>query len=288
MRGQGSAAAAAMGEAYLVQRCLLPKGGLLRPDEGYEAADVLIRGGRIETIASAGSALPDDCVLIDGADKLLLPGLHNAHTHSNNFFSKGGIAPLPLELMVATRVSLPPDHPTVPRQGDDELIQRYSAGAAMTALSTLLSGGTSLIDMITLPEGEELAMRCLTAAADSYRASGIRCFLGPHLNDAADGTFTPNFMGVAPPGCVLPEGLQGLGEDGALRTERRTDPARTAAALAFWRRAIEELHRPEEGMSIILAPHNEATCSAELFSGAAAIMEENEVSTTALQAPGPR
>ena len=55
-----------------------------------------------------------------------------------------------------------------------------------------------------------------------------------------------------------------------------------AAALAFWRRAIEELHRPEEGMSIILAPHNEATCSAELFSGAAAIMAWHHYNTEVL------
>ena len=37
-----------------------------------------------------------------------------------------------------------------------------------------------------------------------------------------------------------------------------------------------ELHDPEGGLSIILAPHNEATCSAELFAGCAAIMAEHK------------
>eukprot|EP00746_Dinoflagellata_sp_MGD_P148932 gnl/MRDRNA2_/MRDRNA2_81053_c0_seq2.p1 gnl/MRDRNA2_/MRDRNA2_81053_c0~~gnl/MRDRNA2_/MRDRNA2_81053_c0_seq2.p1 ORF type:complete len:460 (-),score=80.85 gnl/MRDRNA2_/MRDRNA2_81053_c0_seq2:13-1320(-) len=147
----------------------------------------------------------------------------------------------------------------------------------MTGLSTLLSGGTSLIDMITLPEGfDDLAMRCLEAAAEGYRATGIRCFLGPHFNDSAAGMYIKNFMGVAPPGCVLPEGFHGFGADGALRHERPPmDAERTAKALAFWRRSITALHRPEAGMSIILAPHNELTCSSELFAGAVEIMKEN-------------
>lgn len=261
--------------SYLIQGCILPESGV-GADQGYVTADVLITDGCIASVTSpaaepdAAPCVPCGCTVLDGTSKLLLPGLHNAHTHSNNFFAKGALAPLPLEMMVATRIDLPADHPSQPKGGEEELVRRYRAGASMTGLSTLLSGGTSLIDMITLPDtgDDELAMRCLTAAAEGYRSSGIRCFLGPHLNDSAAGTFTANFMGVPPPGCVLPEGLKGLGEDGSLRIERPAmDPARTASALAFWRRAIKELHRPEEGLSIILAPHNEATCSKELFAG---------------------
>ena len=257
---------------YLIRGCLLPKGGV-GADQGYVTADVVIADGRIAEVTS--EALQERSVagytVVDGTNKLLLPGLHNAHTHSNNFFAKGAIAPLPLEMMVATRVGLPADHPSHPKPSEDELVRRYRVGACRTGLSTLLSGGTSLIDMITLPDtgDEELTMRCLKAAADGYCSTGIRCFLGPHLNDSAEGTFTANFMGVPPPGCVLPPGLKGLAEDGSPRIERPAmDPVRTSAALAFWRRAIAELHQTQsDKLSIILAPHNEATCSKELFAG---------------------
>eukprot|EP01043_Picozoa_sp_COSAG02_P001738 COSAG02_NODE_37_length_48203_cov_57.745708_22_plen_556_part_00 len=273
--------------SYLIRGCLLPKGGV-GADQGYATADVLISDGFIVQVTSPATCTSTcdesrsgaDFTVVDGTNKLLLPGLHNAHTHSNNFFAKGALAPLPLEMMVATRVGLPADHPSQPQPSDDELVRRYRVGACMTGLSTLLSGGTSLIDMITLPDtgDEELAMRCLKAAADGYRSTGIRCFLGPHLNDSAEGTFTANFMGMPPPGCVLPPGLTGLGEDGSPRIKRPDmDPARTTAALAFWRRAISELHQTEsERLSIILAPHNETTCSKELFAGAAEIMAEHE------------
>ena len=70
------------------------------------------------------------------------------------------------------------------------------SGALATSLHTLMSGGTSLIDMMSLPEGDdELAMACLHAAAQGYHESGIRCFLGPHFNDTVDGGYVPNFMG---------------------------------------------------------------------------------------------
>lgn len=70
--------------------------------------------------------------------------------------------------------------------------------------------------------------------------------------------------------------LKGLGADGMLRRSRApTDPKLTKRALQLWRRAIKELHRPEEhGVHIILSPHNELTCSQELYRGCAAIMQE--------------
>ena len=92
--------------------------------------------------------------MVDGTDRLLLPGLHNAHTHSFTFLAKGAYAPQPLEMMVLSRSVQPPDHPIAPPpESNKELtLRRYRAGAMATGLHTLLSGGTSLIDMTSVPE----------------------------------------------------------------------------------------------------------------------------------------
>lgn len=252
---------------------------VLVPADGFCALrDVLLKGGEI---AEVGETLAADSTtqVVEYAPQtcLLLPGLHNAHSHSSNFFAKGGLAPLPLELMVACRHSLPPDHPWNDNSG--ALVERYRLAAVATGLHNLMSGATSVIDMLSLPEDDDLAWRCLAAAAAGYKESGCRCFLGPHFMDSADvhghSGYAANFLALVDDGCCVAPGLKGLGPNGALRSNRAPfDPRKTARALAMWRRAITELHAPQDGLHIILAPHNELTCSPELFRGAVALMAE--------------
>ena len=286
-------------EEYLIKNVLLPVGG----KEGWCAPrDVLIRDGVIAAVEEpqpGGSAMQTEAasarrvISCDGETHLLIPGMHNAHTHSSNFFIKGGLAPLPLELMVACGAYLPESHVWKAegigygaKEGDQT--ERYRLGALATGLHTLLSGATSLVDMISLPGDEEGAMRCLVAAAKGYRQSGCRVFLGPQFDDSKDGEGgvsgkTVNFLAPATSAVrasaaatmAADGGLRGLDADGGLHADRwPTDPAKTRLAVRVWRRAILELHRPEDGVHIVLAPHNERTCSRELFLAAAALMRE--------------
>ena len=182
-----------MAASFLIENCLLPADGWCAP------RDVLVRGGVVAAAAEPGSGgIPAAAegeerrvIRCDGETHLLLPGMHNAHTHSSNFFIKGGLAPLPLELMVACGASLPDAHVWRTdgigygaKEGDQA--ERYRLGALATGLHSLLSGATSLVDMISLPNDEEQAMRCLAAAAEGYRQSGCRVFLGPQFDDSAD------------------------------------------------------------------------------------------------------
>ena len=269
--------------------------GALVPCDGWCAAkDVLIAGGRIAAVGDALEAPAGSRIVeCEAQTRLLLPGLHNAHSHSSNFFQKGSMAPLPLELMAACRASLPPSHPWNAAGRDRaRIVERYRLGALASGLHNLLSGATSVIDMLTLPEADgetgddELAFECLRASMEGYRASGIRIYLGPHLMDSGDAHgfsgYAANFMALCPEerragaGAAMAEGgLSGLGEGGALRTARAPqDPERTRRALAIWRRAILELHNPADGANIILAPHNELTCSEDLYRGCAELMAE--------------
>ncbi|HIM87303.1 MAG TPA: amidohydrolase, partial [Gammaproteobacteria bacterium] len=45
------------------------------------AADILINQGRIETVGPPGIEAPHDAAVIDAAERLIIPGLINSHTH---------------------------------------------------------------------------------------------------------------------------------------------------------------------------------------------------------------
>jgi hypothetical protein len=68
---------------------------------GYRSVDVTLAGGLISALVPAGEgAAPPGAVVVDCADKLLLPGSVNAHTHTSEHWARGLIKPLPLELWI--------------------------------------------------------------------------------------------------------------------------------------------------------------------------------------------
>ena len=73
--------------------------------------------------------------VINGKNKLLLPGFVNAHTHSSEMWQRGIIPPLPLELWIAELYDFTPLDP-----------EQVYLSALGTAVETLLSGGTSVVD----------------------------------------------------------------------------------------------------------------------------------------------
>ena len=200
-----------MSESYIVKGALIPCDGWCAP------RDVLIRDGVIAAVEAPDGVpfpppKPDETrttVECANETRLLMPGLHNAHSHSSNFFNKGSMAQLPLEMMAACRANLPEDHPWKNgRRSAEAIIERYRLGALAIGLHNLMSGATSVIDMIALPDpdpetgDDEMAFMCLTAAAKGYRQSGVRVFLGPHLMDSGDvdgySGYAANFLALVP------------------------------------------------------------------------------------------
>ena len=121
--------------SFTIQKVLIPV------EQGYEIQDVQIEGDRIAAIASH---LPVRGKVIDGENKLLLPGFFNAHTHSSEMWQRGIIPPVPLELWIAELYDFAPLN--------QEQIYLSALG---TAVETLLSGGTSVVDhLVLIPERE--------------------------------------------------------------------------------------------------------------------------------------
>ena len=210
--------------SFTIQKVLIPV------EQGYEIQDVQIEGDRIAAIASE---LPVRGKVIDGENKLLLPGFFNAHTHSSEMWQRGIIPPVPLELWIAELYDFAPLN--------QEQIYLSALG---TAVETLLSGGTSVVDhLVLIPERE---IETIAAAVRAYKEVGIRAFIAPLIQDQSLNT-------------GMPTGELDLQSEPYFRS--------TAATLELMAEVVNRFHRPEEGINILVAPTGIQLCSDALFEG---------------------
>ncbi len=91
-----------MSESNSIPQATLIRGATILAMGGREfdnpfVGDILIEGDRISAI-DANLEAPPGTAVIDGAGKLAMPGLVNAHTHSSETFFRGRYERLPLEL----------------------------------------------------------------------------------------------------------------------------------------------------------------------------------------------
>jgi cytosine/adenosine deaminase-related metal-dependent hydrolase len=210
--------------SFTIQKVLIPV------DNGYETVDVQIESDRIAAIAPQ---LPASGVVIDGENKLLLPGFFNAHTHSSEMWQRGIIPPVPLELWIAELYDFAPLNP-----------EQIYLSALGTAVETLLSGGTSVVDhLVLIPEKK---IETIAAAVRAYKEVGIRAFIAPLIQDQS-----------------LNEGMP----TGELDLHYEPYFRSTAATLELIEQVVSQFHCPEEGISILVAPTGIQLCSDALFEG---------------------
>lgn len=230
----------------LIRNVLIPalRDRLLTYSEpsSYERADVAIAGTEIAAIAAARTLELENATEIDGSGKLLLPGWVNAHTHSPEMWTRGLIPPLPLELWLAELYS----HPL---QGS----QQTYLSAMLTAVETLLSGGTTVVDHLVLLPGSEL--EAIEAAVRAYREIGIRAYVAPLIQDEP-------FEWSIPGGRSL---------------DVMAPAVETRAVLEMMAEAIARFHRPDEGIEIAIAPTGIQMCSDALFEGCVALSQQHGI-----------
>ncbi|MBE9112474.1 amidohydrolase [Nodosilinea sp. LEGE 07298] len=204
-----------------------------------QSVDVLLVDQHIRTVAPAGTipVAPHQQV-IPGEDRLLLPGFVNGHTHSSQVWQRGLIPQLPLELWLANVFD------STPRQLD-----QFYWGAVSTALDTLLSGGTGLIDHAYVIPGQEL--ETVDALVRGYKAVGIRAVIAPLIQDLP-------FASGLPKGCLLPQSAS---------------PRSAADLLALMEAIIAEFHDPNNGIYIGVGPTGFHRCSDELLAGCGEISD---------------
>ncbi|MEH2140075.1 amidohydrolase [Nostoc sp.] len=203
---------------------------LIAADDDYATVDVQIVDGAIAAIAPN---LPVIGTAIDGKNKLLLPGFFNAHTHSSEMWQRGIMSALPLELWLAELYDFAPLDP-----------EEVYLSALGTAVETLLSGGTSVVDHLVLIPGLEL--ETIAIATRAYREVGIRAFIAPLIQDESLSA-------------GIPSGESAKTHEPYFRS--------TAATLEIIEEAVRQFHRPDEGINILVAPTGIQLCTDALFVG---------------------
>ncbi|HEY9699318.1 MAG TPA: amidohydrolase [Trichocoleus sp.] len=221
--------------SFTIQNVLVPA------EVGYKTVNVRVENDRISAVLAARS--PQSTVIegtvINGENKLLLPGFVNAHTHSSEMWQRGMIPPYPLELWLAELYDFSPLDP-----------EQIYWSAIGTAVETLLSGGTCVVDHLVMIPGQEEAS--IAAVVRAYQEVGIRAFIGPLIQDASLSESVPS---------------------GGKKRDHTPYAQTTETTLAVMERAIEQFHRPEAGIHIMLAPTGIQLCSDALFEGCVALSD---------------
>jgi len=138
-------------------------------------ADLLIEDGRIVAVGDgATSASRNTSVtILDARDKLIIPGLINAHYHSHDVMLRGQFEQLPLD---AWQLYSAPNN--YQRPSNDDIALRTQLGAA----ECLLNGMTTVQDMVSIVGADQGHLDGIQRA---YYASGIRVVLALQYSDRA-------------------------------------------------------------------------------------------------------
>jgi len=213
-----------------------------------EFGDVLIDGDEIREIGPPGLAAPEDALVIEAGDQLLIPGLINAHTHGDVSLAKGLGDRLNLELLLNAS----------PLTSETFRLEDKYLAAKLAATEMVLSGCTACYDLFSefpMPSPEGLA-----AVGQGYADVGMRAVVAPLM---ADRNFWQAIPGLLD---ALPAKLR-------RQVDRSlSDPA--DAAIAACRQALENWTIDRDQVRLALAPTIPHHCEPSFFKACRKLADE--------------
>src|SRR6266481_7458916 len=164
------------------------RGGLVLDAKGRAAAqDLLIEGGRIAAIENPGFEVSDDAELISACDRLLIPGLINAHTHSHGALNRGA---------VDDKVSLEMFLTGAGASARSRGVEDKYLSAALSAAEMIRKGCTACFDLsVELPGPSREG---ISAVARAYRDAGMRAVVAPMIADRTIYQALPGLLDALP------------------------------------------------------------------------------------------
>lgn len=164
------------------------RGGLFLDIGGRTSrpADILIEDDTIREIGPPGMDAPPDAVKIDASDKLVMPGLVNAHTHGSTCMGKGLGDKWSLELLL--------NH--APWTSGGMTLEDKRLAAQINAAEMVLKGCTAAYDMYF--EFPRPSLEGIEAAGLGYSDIGLRVILAPMMADSNLFRAIPGLMEAIP------------------------------------------------------------------------------------------
>jgi guanine deaminase len=237
-------------------RPLILSGGLvLRGDARglrTERREVLVQDGRIAALLPESEAGPPEAEHICAADRLVIPGLVNAHTHGHGALGRGAVGDrVLLEMFLGAAGAI-----NGGRGLDDKRLT-----AELSAAELIRRGCTACYDLFVelpgpTPEG-------LDAVAEAYAGAGLRAVVAPMM---ADRTLWQALPGLAE---ALPGPLRAQAV--ALATPPFADSLAACRAMLRGWRQDRALVRPA------LAPTIPLHCSDAFLTGCRDLAAEHDV-----------
>src|ERR1700754_973519 len=212
---------------------IIREGLVLGPAGDVAPRDLLIEDGRILAIDNPGFGVSEDAETLSAADRMLIPGLISAHTHSHGELNRGAV-----EDKVSLEMFLTGAGAGTRSRGIDD---KYLS-AALSAAEMIRKGCTACFDLTVEFPGP--SREGISAVARAYRDAGMRAVIAPMIADRTIYQALPGLLDA------LPDELRAHCAD--LRTAPAEDTLSTCNdILANWefdRRSI----RPALGPTIPL------------------------------------
>ena len=204
------------------------------------SGDLLVDG---ETIAEIAAHIPPapDMTIVEACDKLLMPGLVNAHTHSSETFFRGRYQNMPLEIWLLYAYPLLIGPPIAPRL----LYLR----TLLLAMESLRNGVTLICDDFFDPPAHDLDR--LGAVFAAYEDAGVRA----NVSSAVMNVHPLDALPFARE--IMPARLQGLLDFGP--------PISAGAYIDYCRSAFQSLHGRAGRLRFMIAPSAPQRCTPELM-----------------------
>lgn len=201
--------------------------------------DLLVEGDKITAIGPDVEA-PAGATVIDGRNRLVMPGLINAHLHTSETFFKGRYDNLPLELWMLQAYPVLRGNPISERL----LYLRCQ----VAAIESLKNGVTTIVDDFFDPPGANLDR--LAVVFRAYEDVGIRANISSNVMDKKVLDTMPFLRQLVP---------------AELQTEADAPPAEIAPYMEFCEAVFASLHDKAGRLRFMVAPSAPQRCTPDMM-----------------------
>jgi len=214
-------------------------------------ADILVDKGRIVEVGPPGMRAPEDAVVVPAADRLLMPGLVNSHTHSHGNLVRSAGDKWTLELAIHLNTAI---------RRNQSLEDKY-LGAQLGAVEMVSKGCTACYDLVSevpFPTGDGLR-----AVGQAYADVGMRAVVTPMMASHSIYRAYPGLIDA------MPEEWR--------EQFARTNPDGDRINIDVTARALRDWPFDRDQVTLAVAPTIPLHCTDAFWKDAAALAREHGV-----------